>query len=92
MAVLSANSSWLAGTIEPIGRAGSGKDVILFFVGISLGCVKNYFRSCSTMKRVEPAPTISPMMYAIRILVIWFFFLGWLFVFPFAYFGCSQII
>jgi len=29
------------------------------------------------MKRVEPAPTISPMMYAIRILVIWFFFLGW---------------
>lgn len=29
------------------------------------------------MKRVEPAPTISPIMYAIRILVIWFFFLGW---------------
>ena len=29
------------------------------------------------MKRVEPAPTIRPMMYAIRILFIWFFFLGW---------------
>jgi len=33
-----------------------------FFVGISLGYGKNYFRSCSTMKRVKPAPTISPMI------------------------------
>jgi len=32
------------------------------FVGISLGYGKTYFRSCSTMKRVEPAPTISPMI------------------------------
>ena len=28
------------------------------------------------MKRVEPAPTISPTMYAIRILFIWFGFLS----------------
>ena len=28
------------------------------------------------MKRVEPAPTIRPMMYAIRILFIWFRFLS----------------
>jgi hypothetical protein len=28
------------------------------------------------MKRVEPAPTIRPMMYAIRILVIWLFLSG----------------
>jgi len=46
------------------------------FVGISWGCVKNYLSSCSTMQRVAPAPTISPMMYAIRILVIWFGFLS----------------
>ena len=28
------------------------------------------------MKRVEPAPTIRPMMYATRILFIWFGFLS----------------
>ena len=28
------------------------------------------------MKRVEPAPTIRPMMYAIRILFIWLFLSG----------------
>ena len=28
------------------------------------------------MKRVEPAPTIRPMMYAIKILFIWFGFLS----------------
>ena len=72
----SENSSWLAGTAEPTGLAGSGKDVIVFFVGISFSCVKPYFRSCSTMKRVEPAPTIRPMMYAIRILFIWLFLSG----------------
>jgi len=32
------------------------------------------------MQIVAPAPTIRPMMYAIRILFIWFFFLGWLFL------------
>jgi len=35
-----------------------------------MGYGKTYFRSCSMMKRVEPAPTTSPMMYAIRILFI----------------------
>ena len=72
----SENSSWLAGTTEPTGLAGSGKDVIVFFVGILLGYGKTYFRSCSTMQRVTPAPTIRPMMYAIRILFIWFGFLS----------------
>jgi hypothetical protein len=41
------------------------------------------------MQRVAPAPTISPMMYAIRILFIWFFFLGWL-LFP-DVFGCQLL-